>query len=309
MTRIARIAAMILCSLGAMAMSACMTVPASSNSSMSGFSFGAGMPPTSFSSSSGYSSNGSSSSSYSSAGAAAVAAPSSSGAGDPADGGSVPPGYTNDSARSGSLTSYLQSHRLPLVGAQVLTNGSGNQQVILYGFVATDFGKQDAADKALRYLHDSGAPVINRIKVRPELASGSGASGSSATAGGASGAYGSTGSSGSSSGNLGSVQSYEDQTQQAQQQQQYMQQSQPSASALTTIVPLIGMMGLLSMGNSSFGMGGGYPPTYGSPYGGASPFGSPFSPYGGTPYYGSTPYSPYGAMPYAPSYGYPGAFP
>jgi hypothetical protein len=63
------------------------------------------------------------------------------------------------------------------------------------------------------------------------------------------------------------------------------------------------MMGLLSMGNSSFGMGGGYPPTYGSPYGG-SPFGMP---YGGSPY-GSAPYgTPYGSSPYGPSYGYPGS--
>ena len=84
----------------------------------------------------------------------------------------VPPGYTNDTAQSGTLTSYLQSHRLPLVGAQVLTNSSGNQQIILYGFVATDFGKQDAADKARRYLHNPNAPVINRIAVRPELATG-----------------------------------------------------------------------------------------------------------------------------------------
>jgi hypothetical protein len=229
------------------------------------------------------------------------------GANDPADAGSVPPGYTNDSSRSGTLTNYLQSHRLPLVGAQVLANNSGDQQVILYGFVASDFGKQDAADKARRYLHNPNVPVINRIAVRPELASG--ASGSAPAPGAPqTGASGATGSSGSE---LGSVQSYQDQQQQAQQQQQYMQQAPPGgASGLTAIVPLIGMMGLLSMGNSSFGMGGGYPPTYGSPYGG-SPFGSPFGmPYGGSPYspYGSAPYG-YGATPYGPSYGYPGAFP
>ena len=303
MSRIARIAAMMLCSLGAMAMSACMTLPTSSSSSISGFSYGAGLPPTSFSSTSGYLSNGASSSSYSSSSATAAAAPTAYGANDPADGGTVPPGYTNDTARSGRLTSYLQSHRLPLVGAQVLNNSSGNQQVILYGFVATDFGRQDAVDKARRYLHNPDAPVINRISVRPELASGASGSGAPPPSG-------TSGSSGSSGNELGSVQSYQDQQQQAQQQQQYMQSSQPSPSALSAIVPLIGMMGLLSMGGSSFGMGSsgsyGYPPSYGSPYGGM-PYGSPYSPYGGTPYgsYGS----PYGAAPYAPSYGYPGAFP
>src|SRR5882672_4366876 len=148
MTSIARTAALIFCSLGAMAMSACMTMPASSTSSTSGFSYGAGMPTTSFSSHSGYSSNGTSSSSYSSTSAAAAPAQGSYGANNSADGGAVPPGYTNDTAQSGTLTSYLQSHRLPLVGAQVLTNGGGNRQIILYGFVASDFGKQDAADKA-----------------------------------------------------------------------------------------------------------------------------------------------------------------
>src|ERR1700691_5069582 len=135
MSRFARIAAMTLCSLGAMAMSACMTIPTSSSSSSSGLSFGAGRPPTSFSSSSGYSTYGSPSTSYSSASAAAAAAPNSYGASQPTDGGSVPPGYTNNAAQSGTLTSYLQSHRLPLVGAQVLSNGGGNQQIILYGFV------------------------------------------------------------------------------------------------------------------------------------------------------------------------------
>lgn len=215
----------------------------------------------------------------------------------------MPPGYTNDTAQSGTLTSYLQSHRLPLVGAQVLADRSGDQQIILYGFVATEFGKQDAADKARRYLHSPDVPVINRIAVRPELASGTGGSTTGAPGGTSSGSTGSSGN------ELGSVQSYQDQEQQAQ-QQQYMQNSQPSTSALTTIMPLIGMMGLLSMGSGGFGMGGGaYPPTYGSPYGG-SPYGSPYSPYGSAPYdYGGSPYSPYGATPYAPSYGYPGSFP
>ena len=196
MTRTVRIAAVIMCSLVAMAMSACMTMPTSSSSSTSGFSYGAGTPLTTFSSTSGYSSNGSSSSSYSSASAATAPARSGYGANDPADGGVVPPGYTNNTAQSGTLTSYLQSHRLPLVGAQVLNNSSGNQQIILYGFVATDFGKQDAADKARRYLHNPNAPVINRIAVRPELATGANGSAPAAS----SGTYGASGSSSGSSG-------------------------------------------------------------------------------------------------------------
>jgi len=293
---------MIFCGFGAMAMTACMTIPSSGSSSMSGSFFGTGAPPTSFSSSSGYSSNGSSSSygsggyaassGYGSSGTASQPAPSTSGSGDPSEGGAVPPGYSNNTRQSNALTSYLQSHRLPLVGGQVLTDSSGDKQVILYGFVATDFGKQDAADKARRYLHDANVPVVNRIAVRPELAAGSGSA--TPPAGSASGATGSENS------NLGGVQSYEDQAQQAQQQQQYMQQNQAAASSLTAIIPLIGMMGMMGMGSGGVGIGGGgigmgspygYPPSYGYPYGS---YGSPY----GTPY-----------RPYAPSYGYPGAFP
>ena len=48
-------------------------------------------------------------------------------------------GYTKDDSRSEELTNYLKSHRLPLVGAQVLADPSSGQHVIvLYGFVATD---------------------------------------------------------------------------------------------------------------------------------------------------------------------------
>src|SRR6516162_1449583 len=169
---------MILCWLGAMSISACMTVPASSSSSMSGLTFGSGTPPTSFSSTSGYSSNGATSSAYSSASAATLQPAGGAGSNDPSDAGAVPPGYSNNAGQSSSLTGYLQSHRLPLVGAQVLNDSRGDQQVILYGFVASDFGKQDAADKARQYLHNPNVPVVNRIAVRPELASGASGSAS-----------------------------------------------------------------------------------------------------------------------------------
>jgi hypothetical protein len=83
--------------------------------------------------------------------------------------------YKVDSPESQSLTTYLRQHRLPLVGAQVLTGGSGNRRVVLYGFVATEFGKNDAARKALAYV-ENGLPVgtpapnmENRIEIRPEI--------------------------------------------------------------------------------------------------------------------------------------------
>ena len=70
------------------------------------------------------------------------------------------------------MTNYLRSHRLPLVGAQVLADpSSGQHVVVLYGFVATDFGKSDATTKANAFLHDRTAVIENRVKVDPEIAS------------------------------------------------------------------------------------------------------------------------------------------
>jgi hypothetical protein len=79
-------------------------------------------------------------------------------------------GYTVDSTASEALTSSLRKQRLPLVGAQVLKNSAGGTRLVLYGFVATDFGKSDAERKALQYLGANGIPVENRIAVRPEIA-------------------------------------------------------------------------------------------------------------------------------------------
>jgi hypothetical protein len=84
--------------------------------------------------------------------------------------------YKVDAADSQSLTTYLKQHRLPLVGAQVLSDNSGNRRIVLYGFVATEFGKNDAAAKALAYVKNeaqAGTPtpqIDNRIMVQPELA-------------------------------------------------------------------------------------------------------------------------------------------
>ena len=63
-------------------------------------------------------------------------------------------GGTIDSPQSQGLSDYLKHHSLPLVGAQVVTSPSGGQQVILFGFVASDFGKTDAEQKARHYLKD-----------------------------------------------------------------------------------------------------------------------------------------------------------
>jgi len=67
------------------------------------------------------------------------------------------------------LTTYLRKNRLPLVGAQVLSSPDGQKRLVLYGFVASDFGKHDAETKALAHLGGSGFTVENRIAVRPEI--------------------------------------------------------------------------------------------------------------------------------------------
>ena len=204
----------------------------------------------------------------------------------------TPVAAASDSSQSTALTDYLKTHRLPLVGAQVLNKGSGNRQVVLYGFVATQFGKQDAEAKARQFLGDPNVEVTNRIDVRPELlASGNPApSSSSAMPLYNSGTAPATGNAGTpDTSQLGSLQSYQDQQAQA---QQYQQQG---GSALTALLPLIGMVGMMAIGNSNFGVGmGGYP---GGGYPGGGMFGSPYAPYG-------QPYAPYPPAGYG---GYPGS--
>jgi hypothetical protein len=73
-----------------------------------------------------------------------------------------------DTTTSANLTKYLHRNRLPMVGAQISTTPSG-RQLMLYGYVATEFGKADAVTKSKRYLHDSTIAVVNNIRVNPQL--------------------------------------------------------------------------------------------------------------------------------------------
>jgi len=74
-----------------------------------------------------------------------------------------------DDGSTDTLSVYLHAHRLPLVEARMLTGDRGERSVLLYGFVATDYGKRDAEDQARDFLDDPDISIINRIKVRPEL--------------------------------------------------------------------------------------------------------------------------------------------
>ena len=192
-------------------------------------------------------------------------------------------GGTIDSPQSQGLSDYLKHHSLPLVGAQVVTSPSGGKQVILFGFVASDFGKTDAEQKARHYLKDPSLVVDNRIKISPELAGSGGSSGSTVNGVPSANAMPSNGSDPYAA--SGSIQDYQNneppgaQAYQAQGQQQYQQYNSAPPSMLTTILPM------LLGGGMSFGSGG-----YGGYGGGYGGFGSGYAPgYGG---YGYPTYPP-----------------
>lgn len=95
------------------------------------------------------------------------------------------PKLPDDPAGQGRvLTDYLKSHRLPLVGAKVVDSGTG-RQVILYGFVATPRGKDNAEKKVRRIINDPSVAIENRIIVKPELLTMNAPEGSSESQGGA----------------------------------------------------------------------------------------------------------------------------
>jgi hypothetical protein len=83
--------------------------------------------------------------------------------------GTLAQSYTVDPDSSRQLSSYLKKNRLPLVGAQVMRTDAGDRQVMLYGFVATQFGKSDAETKSRKFLKDPEVEIVNRIEVRPEI--------------------------------------------------------------------------------------------------------------------------------------------
>jgi hypothetical protein len=68
-----------------------------------------------------------------------------------------------------ALSAYLHTHRLPLVEARLVRDRLGFDTLVLYGFVATNFGKSDAEAQSRRFLKQPDILIDNRIKVRPEL--------------------------------------------------------------------------------------------------------------------------------------------
>lgn len=204
-----------------------------------------------------------------------------------------------DTDESTRLTDYLHSHRLPLVGAQVLDSRSGGRTVVLYGYTATDFGRNDAETKTRRFLKDADIIINNHIRVEPDLASMKSSAPSAPPAAAAEAPP---------PDEMGDIQNYQNQQQNdAQQQymnqqtQQYMNQGNSPAGLAGALIPLLGMGLAIGLGGGGTGFGMGVSPGFGgSPFGSSNPFGSP-SPYGGgygSPYGGSGYGAPYGGAPY-----------
>src|SRR5208283_2099781 len=180
-------------------------------------------------------------------------------------------GGTIDSPQSQGLSDYLKHHSLPLVGAQVVTSPSGGKQVILFGFVASDFGKTDAEQKARHYLKDPSLVVDNRIKISPELAGSGGIPGSTVNGVPSANAMPSGGFDPYAS--SGSIQDYQNnepsgaQAYQAYGQQQYQQYNSAPPSMLGTLLPML-LGGGMTIGSGGYGgyggFGSGYAPGYGA---------------------------------------------
>ena len=220
----------------------------------------------------------------------------------PSSAGTVAGGIV-DSPQSQGLSDYMKHHQLPLVGAQVVTSASGGRQVILFGFVASDFGKTDAEQKARHYLKDQSVVVDNRIKISPELAGSKGGSAGS-TVNGVPSANAMPSDGTDPYAESGGIQDYQnnqppDAYAYQSQGQQYQQYSGPPPSAMTLLIPLL-MGGSFGGGSSGFGgsfgsLGGGFG---GSPFGGSPGFGG--GGYGGYPSYPQP--APWGGG--SPSYSY-----
>jgi len=200
-------------------------------------------------------------------------------------------GYTASQAESQALTDYLKQHRLPLVGAQVLHGPNAQRAVVLYGYVGSEFGKNDATAKATKYLNDPSAQVDNRVKVRPEILAGTGSGPAPGTATASSG--GEPDASNADNSAYPGADSYVAQQNEA---QQYAQQQQGLQSGVTVsggMVPLAMILGMMALsaasGGSSFSMGPGSSGLSGGAFGPPPPY----NPYPGS----ASPPRPY------PSYG------
>jgi hypothetical protein len=77
--------------------------------------------------------------------------------------------YVIDQGTSDALTKYLHMNELPMVTAQFSTSPGGRKQLILTGFVATQFGRNDAERIAIAYLNDPSVNMVDQILLDPHV--------------------------------------------------------------------------------------------------------------------------------------------
>ena len=77
--------------------------------------------------------------------------------------------YVIDQGTSDALTKYLHMNELPMVAAQFSTSPGGSKQLILTGFVATQFGRNDAERIATAYLNDPSVSMVDQILLDPHV--------------------------------------------------------------------------------------------------------------------------------------------
>lgn len=77
--------------------------------------------------------------------------------------------YVIDQGTSDALTRYLHLNELPMVTAQFSTLPGGSKQLILTGFVATQFGRNDAERIAIGYLNDPSVNIVDQILLDPHV--------------------------------------------------------------------------------------------------------------------------------------------
>jgi hypothetical protein len=92
--------------------------------------------------------------------------------------------YEIDQGTSDAITKYLHMSELPMVTALYSTSPGGSKQLILRGFVATQFGRDDAERIATGYLNDPSVKMFDQILLDPHVEDMRGAQQGSAGAAG-----------------------------------------------------------------------------------------------------------------------------
>ncbi|MFZ0680991.1 hypothetical protein [Candidatus Binatus sp.] len=92
--------------------------------------------------------------------------------------------YVIDQRTSDTLTKYLHMSELPMVTAEFSASPGGSKQLVLTGFVATQFGRNDAERIATGYLNDPSVNMVDQILLDPHVEDLRPPAGSAATASG-----------------------------------------------------------------------------------------------------------------------------